>query len=326
MKSLSAYSMKATKVATLLCLCSTVSLFPRGVIAQMPMAPPSRTQAQPGAAQTQDTQAQITQLQQQVVQLQAALKQSKATKNATQSAPMGGAKPAMGMGDDGGEMGGMAPGAAKPPMAPMKDEMGGMGGMDKMTPPAGRMKGGSAAPMPPPGCCGMSMGMPMAKGGMADDKMGNMPSGAATPMKAKPMAAPKMTEAPHLLHIGAKDFFLDHQQHLGITPDQKAQLESIKSDSANQKSTSQGQIDRAQQQLWQLTSADQPNNADIDSKVQEVAQLRGAEQVAFIHSVSAASNVLTPEQRMEAVKPMTSGKGSMSKMPKPAPSAPMKMQ
>jgi Spy/CpxP family protein refolding chaperone len=166
------------------------------------------------------------------------------------------------------------------------------------------------------------MGMPMSKGGMADDKMGSMPNSTAAPMKDRPTATARMTEAPHLLHIGAKDFFLDHQQHLGITPDQKAQLETIKNDASNQKSASQGEIDKAQQQLWQLTSAAQPNSADIDSKVQEVAQLRAVEQVAFIHSVSAASNVLTPEQRVEAVKPMTPAKGSMSKMPK----APMKME
>ncbi len=293
---------------------------------QMTMPAPQPTPQSDATTQAQDTKAQITQLKQQVVQLQAALKANKGAKTAAQPAAMGAAKPAMGMGDDTGEMGGMTPGAAKPPMAPMKDKMAGMEGMDKMSPPPAGMKGGSAAPMAAPGCCGMSMGMPMTKGGMADDKMGNMPSGAATQMKAKPAASPKMAEAPHLLHIGAKDFFLDHQQHLGITPDQKAQLETIKNDASTQKSTSQGEIDKAQQQLWQLTSADQPNSADIDSKVKEVAQLRASEQVAFIHSVTAASNVLTPEQRVEAVKPMTVAKGSMSKMPKARSSAPMKMQ
>ena len=312
---------RAVKIARLIVL-SAFALGPVYALGQMPM-PTTQPSSTDQATANQDMQAQIMQLQQQVVKLQSALKQSKGRKEASQPDPMISGKPAMGMGDDAGEMGGMSSGAAKPPM---KDKMGGMGGMDKMSAQAGPMKGDSAAPMAPKGCCGRSMGMPMPKGGMADDKMSNMPDGAATRMKSKPMAEPKMAEAPHLLHIGAKDFFLDHQQHLGITPDQKALLETIKRDASNQKATSEGQIDRAEQQLWQLTSADQPNGIDIDSKVQEVAQLRAAEQVAFIHSVSAASNVLTPEQRVQAVKPMMPSKGSMSKMPKAPATAPMKMQ
>lgn len=296
---------------------SACGLSPIFALGQMPMsAPPApnQTMANP------DTSAQIRQLQQQVVQLQTAVKQSKGKKGMPQSDPMKSGKPAMGMGDDAGEMGGMPSDAAKPPM---KDKMGGMG---KMAPPASSIKGSSAAPVPAPSCCAMSMGMPMGKGGMADDTMGKMPSGGAASMKAKPMATPKMAEAPHLLHIGAKDFFLDHEKHLALTPDQKEHLATIKRNSANLKSTSEGQIATAQEQLWQLTSADQPNSADIDGKVQEVAQLRAAEQVAFIHSVSAASEVLTPEQRLEAETPMKLGKSSTAKMPKAPATAPMKMQ
>lgn len=304
---------QAVQIARVVVL-SAFALGPVYAFGQMPI--PATQPPSPGqATATQDTQAQITKLQQQVIQLQTALKQSKGRKASSQSDPMNSGKPAMGMGDDAGGMGGMSSGATKPPM---KDKMGGMEGMDKMS--------SQAAPMAPKGCCGKSMGMPMPKGGMADDKMGKMPSSAATRMKSKPMTEQKMAEVPHLLHVGATDFFLDHQQHLGITPDQKALLETIKRDASNQKTNSEGEIDKAEEQLWQLTSADQPNGMDIDSKVQEVAQLRAAEQVAFIHSVSAASNVLTSEQRVEAVKPMIPSKGSMSKMPKAPTTAPMKMK
>ena len=304
---------RAVKIARAVVL-SAFALGPVYSFGQMPM-PATQPSSPDQATANQDTQAQIMRLQQQVVQLQTALKQSKGRKSASQPDSMNSGKPAMGMGDDAGEMGGMSSGATKPPM---KDKMGGMEGMDKMS--------SQAAPMAPKGCCGKSMGMPMPKGGMADDKMGNMPKSAGTRMKSKPMTEQKMAEAPHLLHVGATDFFLDHQQHLGITPDQKALLETIKRDASNQKTNSEGEIDKAEEQLWQLTSADQPNGMDIDSKVQEVAQLRAAEQVAFIHSVSAASNVLTSEQRVEAVKPMIPSKGSMSKMPKAPTTAPMKMK
>ena len=299
---------------------SACVLSPVPTFGQMPMS----TATAPNQPRVnQDTSAQIKRLQQQIVQLQAALKLSKGKKGTPQPDSMDSGKPAMGMEDGGGEMEGMSAGAAKPAM---QDKMGGMDCMSKMSSPAGSMKGDTAAPVPPPGCCSMSMAMPMAKSGMADDRMGIMPGVAATTMKAKMMATQKMAESPHLLHIGAKDFFLDHQKHIALTPDQKAQLETIKRESGNQKSTYEGQIGTAQEQLWQLTSADQPNSTDIDGKVQEVAQLRAAEQVAFIHSVSAALEVLTPEQRLKVVMPMKLEKSSSSAASKAPTTAPMKMQ
>ena len=221
----------------------------------------------------------------------------------------------------------MTPQKADPaPMEPMEGEM---GQMDSMPPPAAGMK---AKAMKPMGCCGMSMGKPMPGGsGMADDKMGGMPGGGTAPMKGKgmatkPMASASGQEAPHLLHVGAKDFFLDHQQHINMTSDQKMQLEKLKSDSAQQKATSKTKIDQSEQALWTLTSAAQPDSAAINSKVQDIATLRADEQISFIHAVSMASEVLTPEQRAQVVMPMSPAKSMKAPMAKKPMAAPMKME
>jgi len=303
---------------TNLALYSALALSPIAAVGQMPMpsAQPTPAQTQPdAAAQPQDTQAQITQLKQQVARLQIALQQSKAKKTNPSKDTLNSAKPAMGMGDDSGEMGGMSSGAAKPSMAPMKDDSGEMSAMASSD---AAMKSGDAKPMGGSGCCGMSMGKPMPKaGGMAGDKMTGMPGGNMPSKSAKAMSGSTTTETPHLLHVGAKDFFLDHAQHLGLTSEQKSGLEDIKSKAMQQKVTSQKKIDLEQQELWQLTSADQPNSAQIDSKVQEIAKLNGDQQIAFIHSVTEAAGLLNDEQKAAAVKSMSAG----TKM---KPSAPMK--
>src|SRR5260370_37525917 len=116
----------------------------------------------------------------------------------------------------------------------------------------------------------MSMGKPMGSkaGGMSMDKM-PMKSGSI----ASKMPSAASGEPPHLLHIGAKDFFLDHAQHIGLTPEQKTSLEKIKSDAMRQKVASQKQIDAAEQELWQLTSAVQPAETAIEKKGQAVATI-----------------------------------------------------
>ena len=296
-------------------------------VAQMPMSSsqPAQSQAQPdAAAQSQDTQEQITQLKEQVAKLQAALQQKKAKKTSSGKGSMSAADPAMGMEGESGEMGGMSAGSGKS-AAPMNDDM---DEDDAMAPAAGAMKSGDAKPMAGSGCCGMSMGSmgkPMAKApGMGDDKMGGMSAGKMPSKGSKAMSGMKTAEAPHLLHVGAKDFYLDHAQQIGLTPEQKADLEKIKAGAVQQKVASQKQIDVAEQELWQLTSADQPDSAQIDSKVQEIAKSKADQQVTFIHAVSSASDVLTTEQRAKVVKLMPSTEAKSGGQ-KPM-SSPMKMQ
>jgi Spy/CpxP family protein refolding chaperone len=318
------YAPKTAYAIAALAIYSAIGLSSTRAVAQMPMpsSQPAQSQAQPdAAAQSQDTQEQITQLKEQVAKLQAALQAKKAKKTGSGKASMGAADPAMGMEGESSEMGGMSAGSGKS-AAPMNDDM---DEDDAMAPAAGAMKSGDAKPMAGSGCCGMSMGKPMAKApGMGDDKMGGMSAGKMPSKGSKAMSGMKTAEAPHLLHVGAKDFYLDHAQQIGLTPEQKTDLEKIKAGAVQQKVASQKQIDVAEQELWQLTSADQPDSAQIDTKVQEIAKSKADQQVTFIHAVSSASDVLTMEQRAKVVKLMPSTEAK-SRVQKPM-SSPMKMQ
>lgn len=184
---------------------------------QMGMAPAPQTQA----SSSPDTQVQITQLRAQVAQLQAAIQQGQQTKKPAPGDAMP-AKPGMGMPmGDGGEMGGMSGGGVKPPMAPINDDGGGMAGM---VPSSAGMKPGSAKQMGGMACCGMSMGkpmpMPMAKPGGSSRSA--KPGPAMSPMSQKPMSAANGADSSPLLHVGAKDFFLDHATHLMLSAEQRA--------------------------------------------------------------------------------------------------------
>jgi Spy/CpxP family protein refolding chaperone len=59
----------------------------------------------------------------------------------------------------------------------------------------------------------------------------------------------------------------------------------------------QRRIDQAEQDLYILTGADQPDNAKIQAKIVEIEKLRGEQRMSFIRAVADASNVLSPEQR-----------------------------
>ncbi len=310
MKSFRNHPNSSAKPLAMFALSAGLAMTPLYVKAQMAMPASQSQPTTESATPTQDTQAQITALRQQVIKLQDALKQSKSMKSGSSQGATGSEKPAAGMdrmADGNGEMGAMPAGG-------------------------GAMKDQNPSAMEAKACCGMSMGKPMAKSGgqPQDGKMGGMSQG--MPGQAgSPMAGAKMTETPHLLHIGAKDFYLDHAQHLGLTAEQKQNLEKVKMAATSDKAASQKQIAVAQGELWQLTSADQPNTNAIDAKVKEIATMQADEQVMFIHSVAEASNMLTPQQTMQAVQPMAStGKSSMgkkgSKMAKPAMNQPMKME
>jgi Spy/CpxP family protein refolding chaperone len=198
------------------------------------------------------------------------------------------APPAGGMGNmPGMGMGGM-PGMG---MGGMKG--GGMPGMDNMMmgnmPGMGGMQGGGM-----PGMSGSGGGMMMDD----MDMMGMGPMGGMKGMKMKMTAAlPGFPGASHIYHIGATDFFLDHPEHITLTTDQKAKLNAIKQKAVADKATAQRKIDEAEQQLWELTAADQPDAAKIEAKVHEIEKLRGDMRMAFIRSVGEAAKVLTDDQR-----------------------------
>ena len=298
---------------------------------------------------------QIAQLMAKVTQLEAALAKGAPPAAATMPG-MAGASPAMSMGmgqmkpsgtPGGPAMAGMAPGpamASSPPMAGMSGgaaPAGGMGGMmammdkmmgmmDKMMPMGGGPPTPAGGAMPSGGGMGMmdmdmmkmgAMPAPPAAGGMAKmsgggGMMGMMGMGGN--MAAMPQSAlPGFPGASHLYHLGATGFFLDHPQHIALTTEQQAGLNKAKEQALLAKSAADRALEQAEQELWTLTAADQPDAAKIEAKLAEIGKLTSDERLAFIRTVGDASKLLTDEQR----KALT---GFAPPAPAAAPMAPMK--
>lgn len=110
-------------------------------------------------------------------------------------------------------------------------------------------------------------------------------------------ALPGFPGTSHIYHIGATGFFLDHPEHITLTTEQQTELNGLKEKALLEKSSSQRKIDEAEQALWELTGADEPDAKQIQVKIQEIEQLRGEQRLAFIRSVGEAAKVLTDEQR-----------------------------
>ncbi|MBN9518208.1 periplasmic heavy metal sensor [bacterium] len=201
-------------------------------------------------------------------------------------AGMGGGSGGMGgMMDMDGMMGGM--GGKKKAMG---GSGGGMGMTDDMM---GGMGGGSGG-----GMAGMGGG---GGGGSMMDDMDMMGMGSMGGSKGKKMkmtaALPGFPGASHIYHIGATDFFLDHPEHITLSTEQKTKLGQMKQKATTEKASAQRKIEEGEQQLWELTAADQPDAAKIEAKVREVEKLRGDQRLAFIRSVGESAQVLTDEQR-----------------------------
>ena len=185
--------------------------------------------------------------------------------------------------------GGMPPSGAMPAggAMPMGDAMP-MGGkaraMDPMSAPA-------TAPMKMP-----SQGMNMEKVKMAQMmRMGSMSPGSAGTMSQS--ALPGFPGASHLYHIGATDFFLDHQEHISLTIEQQAALRQAKEKALMAKSSADRARDQAEQELWALTSSDQPNAKAVGTKIADIGKITADERFAFILAVGEASKILTDQQR-----------------------------
>ena len=156
---------------------------------------------------------------------------------------------------------------------------GGMGMMDEGE--MGGMSSGGEMGM----CCmgemgGMTEGMKRSgKGGMRS----------SSTMPGQPGAS-------HLFHIGSTGFFLDHAKHIALTPEQTMTLNRLKERALLDCTTAQRRIDQAEQDLYILTGADQPDAAKIQAKVAEIEKLRTDQRMTFIRAVSEAVNVLTHDQ------------------------------
>ena len=98
-------------------------------------------------------------------------------------------------------------------------------------------------------------------------------------------------------HIGATGFFLNHAEHITLSTKQLSALNRIKQKALLSKSTGQRKIDEAEQELWEVTGADEPDSALIQAKVLTIEKLRAEQRMAFIQSVGEANKQLTEEQR-----------------------------
>ncbi len=163
-------------------------------------------------------------------------------------------------------------------MGMMGQGMGGMGMMSKMKGKKGMM--------------GMGMGMMGMNPAMSSDSMAGMDM---------PSALPGFPGASHLYHIGESGFFLDHPEHITLTDEQQKKLNSLKESSLLATSTAEREIAEAEQDLWKLTAADEPDIKKIEAKAKEIAQLQVRNRIAFIRSVGEAASVLTKEQRQALV-------------------------
>ena len=141
-------------------------------------------------------------------------------------------------------------------------------------------------------------GMGMGMGGMKRmHMMGRM--GGSSPMEpaAVMSSLPGFPGASHIYHIGASGYFLDHASLARLSKEQHGRLARIQEQSSLEQADFDRRIDQAEQDLWVLTSAGEPDARAIEEKVREIADLSAKQRLAFIQSVGKAAEVLTDDQR-----------------------------
>lgn len=140
---------------------------------------------------------------------------------------------------------------------------------------------------------GTDAAMPMS-GGCCSGMMGKMAPGSAHGAQSE---LPGFPGASHIYHVGSTGFFLDHSSTIPFTAEQQTTLSGIKARALTDQAAAQQKVDGAEQELWTLTSSDQPDLTQIDAKVREIEKLEGDRRIAFIRAVGEAARVLTDDQR-----------------------------
>ena len=215
------------------------------------------------------------------------------------------------------------PAAAQPMTPPMPSGAMAMGDNMPMPTAAAEMPMPASA-MPAAGGGMMQMMQSMMGAGGMMSSMGGMNSAVAM---ATPSTEPGLPGQSHLYHIGATGFFLDHPEHITLTMQQQQMLALHKEQALLKRTEQQVQIDAAEQQLWQLTGADQPQITAIETKTREIERLRGDQRVEFVRAVRDSAQILTNEQRMQlaGLAPAQPMPAMAVPMPAPMP-APMPME
>jgi Spy/CpxP family protein refolding chaperone len=149
---------------------------------------------------------------------------------------------------------------------------------------------------------GATPGMPPQSGGNSKDKgmgccMGMMGQSPAMSSGMQMQSAlPGFPGASHLYHVGGTGFFLDYADKLSMTTEQRTTLNDIKQQALIQQSASDRKIEEAEQALWLLTAAEQPDAAAIEAKLHEIGKLNVDRRLSFVRAVGEASKVLTQDQ------------------------------
>jgi Spy/CpxP family protein refolding chaperone len=185
--------------------------------------------------------------------------------------------------------------------------MSGMGGMSGS--PSGGMGGMS-------GTSSGGMGGGCCMGSMGQTPGGSAPAGAGMSMQTN---LPGFPGASHIYHVGATGFYLEYADKLGLSTQQRTSLNDVKQRTLVDQSNRQRKIDEAEQALWLLTAAEQPDAASVEAKIREIEKLKADQRLEFIRSVGEAAKILTDDQRrmVLGMVPMPGSTVPSASAPKP---------
>ena len=141
---------------------------------------------------------------------------------------------------------------------------------------------------------GMRGGRMQGMGGMQG--MGPAMGSAQSPALSR-SSLPGFPGVSHLYHVGASGLFLDHAEHLQLTSSQREALNRLRQRVLLDSATSERKVGQAEQELWLLTAADQPDATTIEAKIREIATLHADWRLLQIRTVGEAAQLLTAEQR-----------------------------
>ncbi|TGN07021.1 Spy/CpxP family protein refolding chaperone [Leptospira ilyithenensis] len=121
-----------------------------------------------------------------------------------------------------------------------------------------------------------------------------------------------------------KEYSKDHGKHLekmakelGLTPEQKKQIEKVHSDSKQSREGYEKQKDILRKELHSLLSADNLDKSAIRSKMEEIFKLKVDSKMLWIDERIKTSEILTSEQRTkhkEIMKKLHADHGKKDKM------------
>jgi hypothetical protein len=100
--------------------------------------------------------------------------------------------------------------------------------------------------------------------------------------------------------MGATEFFLDHSEHVTLSASQQKALSAIRAKADEDQATYRVRIEKAKNQVWSLTGAEQPDAVRLDKTIREIEVLRGQQRMVSIQAVGEAAKwakVLTTDQR-----------------------------